>query len=281
MPLSKFGFVGAIEDLIAKTPSNEIPLDLAALALVIPITGSCDIGWSLRELDSLAEEALALAGEHASNETKLEALRVTLFDKHHFRGNAEDYYNPDNCFLNRVLESRKGMPITLSLIMIEVGRRLGLPMVGIGLPCHFVAAYLSNEGVRYFDPFQGGIERTREECRDLVSSISGGSIEADDSHFAPVSTPHYLARMLCNLRSIYRQRGEYANLAKVLRQMLLLKPNNPPLHLELAAVLAEVGSPLEALHHLSLHAKLIKDPSERGPITVIEREIRKRLAFLN
>ncbi|NUN97338.1 MAG: hypothetical protein HUU16_14330, partial [Candidatus Omnitrophica bacterium] len=60
MPLSKFGFAGAIEDLIAKTPSNEIPLDLAALALVIPITGSCDIGWSLRELDSLAEEALAL-----------------------------------------------------------------------------------------------------------------------------------------------------------------------------------------------------------------------------
>lgn len=281
MPFSKFGFTGAVEDLISKTPTNEVPLDLAALALVIPITGSCNVDDSLRQLDSFAEEARALAGEYASREALLDSLRVVLFQRHGFRGNSEDYYNPDNCFLNRVLETRRGMPITLSLVMIEVGRRLGLPMAGIGLPCHFVVAYLWKEGMRYFDPFAGGVERTREECRDLVGSISGGSMEVEDAHFVPVSTSHFLARMLCNLRSIYKQRGEFTNLAKVLRQMLLLRPDDPHFHLELAAALAEIGSPLEALHHLSIHAKLSLDPTGESSLDAIKRELRKQLAFLN
>jgi regulator of sirC expression with transglutaminase-like and TPR domain len=226
---------------LQKHPFDEVPLDLAALVIGRSFCGEVDLTGNLMILDSLAEEASHLAGSERSPEALVEALCQVLFTKHGYRGNHENYYAPENSFLHHVLSTHKGIPISLSLLMIEVGRRLELPLVGIGLPCHFMTGFLSSAGTRYFDPFHGGLERTREQCIEMIRSLSEGKLEVSASHFVPLPKNLFLTRMLCNLRSIYRQRRDHHHLVTTLHHLLQLNPEDNHLHLELAMSLVEIG----------------------------------------
>jgi regulator of sirC expression with transglutaminase-like and TPR domain len=271
----------SFKEVLGKYSLQQIPLDVAALAIAGPLAPGVDVMACLCQLDGIAAEVRSMAGPDPSSETLLDTLRHVLFERHGFRGNHEDYYNPDNSYLNKVLETRMGIPITLSLVMIEVGRRLSLPLVGIGLPCHFMAGFLSPSGTRYFDAFHGGVEHTREECVEMVRTLSGGSVEAGPEHFEPVSNQMFLTRMLCNLRGIHRQRGDHAHLATVLRKLLLLNPNNLNLHLELASVSAECGDLSGALEQMAVYKQITGKTGDAPSLQLISKEIRKRMAVFN
>lgn len=132
------------------------------------------------------------------------ALRRVISIAEGYGGNVEDYSAPDNSFLNRVLDTRRGLPITLSVIWIEVGRRAGIPVEGIGLPGHFVV-YAAGQMV---DPFHYGEAIGFDEAAALVAAALGGNPRLDRSWLAPVSTPQIVARMLRNLEEAYRSSGE-------------------------------------------------------------------------
>lgn len=273
--------VGSFHDLLEKHPWNDIPLDLSALVIARSFCGHVEIPKALGRLDELAAETARIAGPSPQDGDLIRALRDVLFVRHQFSGNKSDYYSPENSFLHRVLETHRGIPISLSLVMMEVGRRLNLPLVGIGIPCHFMVGMLSAHGTRYFDPFHGGIERSREECINLARVLSGGSVEASHEHFVPLSKTLFLTRMLCNLRSIYRQHSDHAKLVTTLRHLLLLNPGDPNLHLELALSLVEQGDATQAYKHYCVCSEIAAGTDIQLPLEAAERKIRQVFAVMN
>ncbi len=271
----------SFHDLLEKHPCNDIPLDLSALVIARSFCGHVDIHTTLGRLDRLAEETGRTAGPSPTEDDLVRCLRDTLFVRHGFTGNKSDYYSPENSFLHRVIETRRGIPISLSLVMMEVGRRLNLPLVGIGLPCHFIVGMLTAAGTRYFDPYNGGIERSREECIEMAQILSGGSVEVTHCHFLPLPKTLFLTRMLCNLRAIYRQRTDHRNLVITLRHLLLLNPGDPKIHLELALSLIEQGEVSQAYKHYRVCSEITAGTDIQLPLEMAEKRLKQVFAVMN
>lgn len=136
------------------------------------------------------------------------ALRRVIAIAEGIGGNVEDYFAPENSFLNHVLDSRRGIPISLSVVWIEVGRRAGIEVVGVGLPGHFVVY----AGGQMVDPFHYGEAIGFDEAASLVAAALGGQPRLDRSWLSPVDTPDIVRRMLRNLEGIYSERADAASL---------------------------------------------------------------------
>ena len=141
-----------------------------------------------------------------------------------FAGNREDYSNPRNSFLNDVLDRRQGIPITLSLVLVEVGKRLGLAVEGIGLPGHFIAGARLGDSQILLDPFNAGALLTPEACEKLVARTLGRKVALKPENFAAVNRRQFLARMLANLKGVYWQREAWDRVVGVIDRLLVLDP---------------------------------------------------------
>ena len=204
-------------------PEGGIDLGRAALLLARVEYPDLDPIAHVTRLDRLAAEAPAGCRD-GDGRARLTELRRYLFDDLGFAGNREDYYDPRNSLLNDVLERRLGIPITLSLVLMEVGRRLALAVEGVGLPGHFVARVrLDGEDV-LVDPFDGGAVLTGEACAALVERAVGQRVPLPEAAFAAVTKRQLLARMLANLKSIYWRRKDWARAAAVADRLLVLDP---------------------------------------------------------
>ncbi len=175
-----------------------IPLDEAALAIAAEEYPDLDPGPTLRALDALATRVGAEVGDLRPPLRVLQAMR-TVLRAEGFHGNEKDYYDPRNSFLNEVLERRLGIPITLSVCAIEVGRRLEVPVRGIGLPGHFL---VECEG-RFADPFHLGRMYSREELEPAWRRLTGLTEPLDVRLLAPVSDRGIVLRMLNNLKNTF------------------------------------------------------------------------------
>ncbi|MDX1661515.1 MAG: transglutaminase-like domain-containing protein [Gemmatimonadota bacterium] len=153
------------------------------------------------ELDTLAVAADEAVPATAPLPARIDALRSFLHESCGFHGNVEDYYDPDNSFLSRVLARRTGIPITLALVYLEIGRRAGVPLHGVGLPMHFLVAYRSEQAYRYVDPFYGGREVSRGECLLLLERAG---FEPGEAYLRPAPVVAILERMTRNLIVIYQ-----------------------------------------------------------------------------
>ncbi len=165
-------------------------LDLAAIEIARFAHPDLDAERVLEQLDELASEVVG--------ETHL-ALRRVIGIKHGIGGNVDDYADPDNSYLNRVLETRRGIPISLSILWMEVGRRVGLEMQGVGLPGHFVV-YAAGQLV---DPFHYGEAIGFDEAASLIASAIGGDPRLDRRWLEPVATADIIRRVLRNLENVY------------------------------------------------------------------------------
>lgn len=141
-----------------------------------------------------------------------------------FRGNTEAYYDPANSFLDQVLRSGRGIPISLSVVMIEVGARLGVPLAGIGLPAHVVVGEFDGGRIdRFFDPFDRGRVLDRAGCRALVSRLAGRTVVIPEASFDPMSNLALLERMLNNLKAIYSARSDDLSAVRALARVMTLR----------------------------------------------------------
>ena len=163
-----------LAELVSR-PDGRIDLGRAALSIARWQYSSLDADAYLERLDGLAR---AVDGARRSTDElgRLHRLREYLFVEQGFAGNRDDYYDPRNSFLNDVLDRRQGIPITLSLVLMEVGKRLGLAVEGIGLPGHFIAGARLGDSQILLDPFNGGALLTPEDCEGLVSSVLGREV---------------------------------------------------------------------------------------------------------
>lgn len=203
-------------------------MDLARPALLLAADEhpGLDIDRYLRHLDDLADAALCSTITDAVSDIDA-ACRLARFlaDTCGFRGNNEDYYNPRNSLLSHVLEERVGIPITLSLVLMEVGRRLSLPLVGIGLPGHFLVGCTPaerREDLLLIDLFEQGKTVTRDECRARLAPM--GIEFQPQVHLAPVSNRQFLLRLLKNLEAAYIQRRDIRGAMRAIRRQVNLSP---------------------------------------------------------
>ena len=268
----------AFRDLLR---SPDVALDLGRAALAVAAVEHPDLepAEHLARLDALARASgAARAG---SDRARLDRLRAHLFETLGFRGNAGDYYAPRNSCLNDVLDRRTGIPITLSVLTMEVGRRAGLTIDGVGLPGHFVvAARLAAETV-LLDPFGGGGALARREAEALVARAVGRPVTLKDEHFAPATKAQIVVRMLRNLHGVYTRRGEWDKaLAAVDR--LLAAEGEAPAHLrDRGTALVHLGR----VHHGAAEWEryLVRYPKARDAAQVRDelRRVRQALAERN
>jgi regulator of sirC expression with transglutaminase-like and TPR domain len=213
----------SLRELATLVSGPEGRLDLARAALTIARWEypALEVDAYLERLDGLAR---GVDGSRRSTDPlgRLHRLREYLFVEQGFAGNRDDYYDPRNSFLNDVLDRRQGIPITLSLVLIEVGKRLGLAVEGIGLPGHFIAGARLDDSQIFLDPFNGGALLTPESCEKLVGRVLGRKVTLTDEHYAPVSGRQLLGRMLANLKAIYWQRQAWDKVVGAIDRLLVL-----------------------------------------------------------
>ena len=168
-------------------------------------------------------------------------MHELLFDEEKYTGNTTDYYNPSNSYLPTVLETKLGLPITMSMIYKMVAQRLGFRSWGVGLPGHFLAG-IEVEGSRMLiDPFAAGRVMTPQEAHGRMQEIFGPEIEWSEELLQPASNRHWLTRMLQNLLNIFGSAGQYHDVAAMLEMEILLWPEQTRLQRDLALVLARIG----------------------------------------
>ncbi len=211
---------------------SEEDLNLAEAALLIAQEEQpeLDVAAYLGRLDALAASVRSRLSEAPSFADIIQALNTILFQEEGLAGNQTDYHDPRNSFLNEVLDRKLGIPITLSLVYIEVGTRLGVPLVGVGFPGHFVVKYEGPEGETILDPFQGGSTVSQEQMEDKLRSMYGPQnpfIGQLPRLLAPVGKKDILLRMLRNLKQIYTQKEDFERALSVMERILLLAPDHP------------------------------------------------------
>ena len=207
---------------------RDATLDLAEAALLIAQDAypRLDVEAYLRRLDELAEPLRAGWCEYARLPELVARLNGHLFGEIGFRGNREDYYDPRNSYLIEVLDRRLGIPITLSVVYMEVARRLGLRVDGIGLPGHFLVAAERDGTSLLLDPFNGGEVVTMDDCERLVQESYGDSVPFSEEQLAPVRKRQILTRMLNNLKRTYLAADDGAAAWPVVEKMVCLNPES-------------------------------------------------------
>lgn len=244
---------------------DPIPLDAAALAIAQEEYPHLDGGAYLARLDALGAR-VARAGGTGRAASLLRALRAVLHDEEGLRGNEEDYSDPRNSYLNDVLDRRLGIPVSLSAIYIEVARRAGLPLAGVGFPGHFLAKYVSASGVEVFvDAFRGGEMLSADECVARYRARTGGQV-LDARHLEAVSTRQILARMLQNLRLVHQERRDDVRAYWVLDRLLLVAPGQLEVLRDRGLAAARLGGLAAAARDLAAYLKALPDAADAADI---------------
>jgi len=219
---------GLREDFAALVAAGE-RTDLAHAALTIARIAYPDLdpAPSLRRLDELAAAVRPRLFPRASPEAAATELAGYLFRECAFRGNQEEYYDPRNSYLNDVLERRLGIPITLSVVLIETGARLGLPVEGVGFPGHFLVRVAGSRGPLLLDPFFGGREIGEQELLARYRAAAGDDAAAlPPDALAPTGTPAILTRILRNLLRVYLEQKDHAHALAAAELVLVLVPDS-------------------------------------------------------
>lgn len=187
--------------------SPEINLDEACLAISSTLQRPLDEMEWLTKLELLAAECPGATPD---------GIARYLFDDLGFRGNTSAYYDWRNSCLDRVIDTRVGIPISLSVLMIEVGRRVGVNLVGVGMPAHFLVRTVDGPA-RFFDPFAGGLELDADGAREVFETVTRGQVPWQDSFLHPTLAQPIIVRMLNNLRAIFQSRSNELQLALVMQ----------------------------------------------------------------
>jgi regulator of sirC expression with transglutaminase-like and TPR domain len=196
-------------DLIG-TVAAETHLDLLAALLGASFDRTADVGAVLRELDELAE-SLRLVADRRGVAPDFAAVMTFLFADGKFTGNVTDYADPRNSFIHEVLRRRVGLPITLSIVAMEVGRRVGVPVIGVGLPGHFFVGERATE--TYADPFHAGVLLNRDDLELRWKRLTNSPGTIARAMLLPTPTRSIMLRMLNNLKNTLTQRDDTVKLA--------------------------------------------------------------------
>ncbi len=262
---------------------TEIPLDEAALAIAAEEYPNLDRRACLGRLDAMAKAVEARLGDLRPPLMVLQAIQAVLRDEERFRGNEKDYYDPRNSFLNEVLDRRLGIPITLSLITVEVARRVGLSLQGVGFPGHFLAKCPKQPGLSgdvFVDAFNGWELLGADECTARFRTVLHGR-KFDPAFLDAVDGRHILSRLLHNLKRIYVEKGDDVRALWVVDRLLLLQPENLEERRDRGLVSARLGGTAAAVRDLEAYIRGHPKASDVDEVKALLVELGGRSSLLN
>ena len=259
------------DQLVAST-GESINTAECALTAAAALGREIDVTAELARLGELAAGASHGVGAAETPLGQINALNDHLFDELGFAGNMDDYYDPRNSLLDQVVQRRLGIPITLSLLYIEVGARLGVSLAGVGMPGHFLVRHVEEDGL-YVDPFNRGVILSEPECREQFERINEG-MRWDPAFLAAVSPRSLLARMLRNLAAIWTQREDLALAERVMTLLISLQPGEAGHHRDRGMLRFRQGHQAQALEDLERYV----DPLVRAPDAWYVRRLIERIS---
>ncbi|MGH7766946.1 MAG: SirB1 family protein, partial [Candidatus Binatia bacterium] len=239
----------------------------------------------LERLDRLA----TTARDHSAGENTpyrlIACLNHVLFTQEGYRGNRDDYYDPRNSYLNDVIERCKGIPITLSVLYMEVARRAGLKLHGIGFPGHFLVKYVGEEGEIVqeivIDPFDQGEVRTLEELQEMLDRLYGGKVAFHPDFLAPVSNRDIIQRMLNNLKAIYLRQEDFPKALSVAERLVIIDPTSPQEIRDRGLLYLKLDRAPQAIDDLETYLRLAPDAADGEEIREHVAGLRRRVATVH
>ena len=236
-----------------------------------------EVAKYLQQLDMIAEDiAVKLPSERYPLQI-IKTINNHLYNCLEFRGNSQDYYNPKNSFLNDVIDLRTGIPLTLSIIYLEIAKRLDFPMLGIGMPGHFIIRPDFNDAGIFVDAFNQGEILFKEDCEAKLQQLYQQPVKLEPRFLAPVSNKQILARMLTNLKQIYLHHRQYNKVLAIITGLLTLFPNNPNELRDRGLLYYELNLWQEACQDLQAYLKLATYGDEYQMIQMLLQKIENSL----
>lgn len=265
---------------IVSQEDEQINFAEAALLIAADEYPHVDIALYLEKLDRFGDLVRERAPHAQSSHDVLSAINSTLFGELGFRGNVQNYYDPRNSFLNQVIDRRTGIPITLTIIYMEVARRVGLHVQGVGMPSHFLGKLVTENGDVFIDAFNGGRLFGEVGCADLLAGMSGGKTVLKPEHLAPVTKKQMLARMLTNLLGIYAA-SDHSRALAAIERLLIINPDSPNHVRDRGLLLATLGRATSAIDELGRYLKLAPRAADADSIREQIKTIKQNQASLN
>jgi regulator of sirC expression with transglutaminase-like and TPR domain len=265
------------------------PLAEAALLVACEEYPELPVEKYLARIDEMADHARGPVDRAPTLLGRVRALNAYLFDEQGFHGNHDDYYDPRNSFLNDVLDRRTGIPVTLSAVYIEVGRRCGLDVEGVSLPGHFIvrvrragrARAVPAPEEQLVDPFHAGALLSLRECQARLDRIFSGRMKLDAAMLAPCDGRAVLSRMLRNLKVIYVKAQDYPRALKALDLLVDLEPESPEERRDRGLVYAAMDCYGLAAGDLEAALAMVPPGPEADRLRVRVAEMRHKQARVN
>ena len=231
-----------VSDQLARICAQGEECDLLKATLLVAQLDDedLDIDAYMQQVERMAQEIGQSLPEAADEAARLAALDKYMFVDNGFHGSRTDYYHRANSHLSRVIDDREGLPITLSILYMELGRRLGLDIVGVGLPGHFVVKHIPKDGEeQMIDVFEGGVRLSRDDAASRVKAITDA--ELSEEQLRPIGRPQIVRRVLRNLLGIAQESKDREAMLRSLEALVAIEPNDAADRGLLAVVRFETG----------------------------------------
>ncbi|MEW6139491.1 MAG: transglutaminase-like domain-containing protein [Thermodesulfobacteriota bacterium] len=248
---------------LAEKPDHEIRLAPAALKIAAFEYPHLDEDAYIQRLEDLGARARISTSDHSDPSRIVGRINRILFEEEGFRGNSGNYYDPQNSCLNRVLDRKLGIPITLSIVYIEIGRANGLPLYGVGFPGHFITGMLTDTGRMFIDPFYGGRILTEESCRLMLKHTG---MEFSPRFLDPIWPKQILARLIRNLKGIYWSLDMPLKALQTIEWILILDPYSAVDFRDQGLINEQLGDGYTALMSFEKYLKLAPDAEDHEDI---------------
>ena len=259
-----------------RRPDLDIDLARASLLIAKEQYPQLCVEQYLVRLDQLAEEVKGRLADETAPLVVLQELLQVLFEKQRFRGNRKAYYDPRNSFLSDVLDRRLGIPLTLAMVLLEVGWRLDLPLEGVNFPHHFVVRFRGDALSLLIDPFDRGKLRFEEQAQELLDRVYGGMVRVKDSFLRPATRRDMLARLLANLRTVYLNAKDDERALRAVEHLLVLTPEAADEHRSRGGLLVRLGRPGEAAQALEEYLTLAPDAADGVRVSALLDRLRRQ-----
>lgn len=251
-------------------PEAEIDLARSALLVAAENDPTLDVESEMARLDAWANELGRRIQPDWNNLQRLARLRAFMYEDLGFKGDVRGYYSPANSMLHSVMTRRLGIPLTLSIVFMEIGWRIGVPFEGVGFPGHFLVRLTGEPGDLLLDPYDHGASVHEEDCRRMIELTTGGTVPYDPSMIRSLGKRDMIARLLFNLKVACLKASDDRGALSAVERLLLLHPDDPPELRDRGLLLYKLDRYREARTSMRAYLRARPDALDRE---VIERHL--------
>ncbi|MDE0300261.1 MAG: transglutaminase-like domain-containing protein [Candidatus Poribacteria bacterium] len=266
---------------LTQCKDSEIDLGLGALLIAKDAYPGLDTSTYMEQLDRMALEVRDQIGEATNPGRQIAQLNHYLFAEKSFKGNKDDYYNPQNSYLNDVLERKLGIPITLSVVYIETSKRIGLPIVGVGFPGHFIVKHKGEYLETYIDPFHDGRILSDDAMLEQLETVFQQPTPLKPEFLRQTSNREILARILRNLKQIHFREKAYTRAVAACERISSLFPDLAQEHHDLGYLYYKTGAYGKSLKSFEEYLRIAGNAPDREDIEENIELLRKQVARFN